>query len=117
MVNCCVSEPVTATGIVTWWLTPLVPVIVTEYIPDGAFAGTDTVTIDEPEVLMDVGTGLTLEPGGRFDDALNDTAPLKKLNALTVKLNVELPPVVVVVAMDREVTFELMLKYGLEPLI
>jgi hypothetical protein len=88
-------------------------VIVTEYVPDGAFEGTNTVTVDEPTVLMDCDPRVTLEPAGRFDDALNDTTPLKLLNGLTFTLNGELLPA----AMDIELTFELMLKYGPEPLI
>ena len=62
---------------------PLVPLIVSVYVPPGVEALVETVRVVEPEVVMDAGLNEAVVPDGS-PVTLNATVPLNPVPGLTV---------------------------------
>src|SRR3982751_2622565 len=74
---------------------PLVPVMVSVYVPAVVLVALVTVNVEVPEVVMEAGLKLPLAPAGN-PLTLRPTLPLKPLSALTVAVYVVPLPAVTV---------------------
>jgi len=75
----------TSVTVVEWTNEPLVPVIVSVYVPTGVEAAVVTFMVLLPEPMTEVGLNEALAPVGR-PLALKVTVPLKPPDAVTVAL-------------------------------
>ena len=85
----CYRVTVTAT-VAVCFNAPLVPVIVTVYVPLLIDEGTLTVKIEVPELTIDVGLTVAVNPPDTLAD--NETVPLNPFKAETVILEVPCCP-------------------------
>ena len=66
-----------------WTRPPLVPLSVRVLVLAGVLVAVDTVSVEEPDPVNDVGLKLALVPEGR-PETVNVTLPLKPSSAFTV---------------------------------
>ena len=72
-------------------MPPLAPATANVAEPAGVVAEVETVSVDDPEVVMDAGLNAAVTPAGK-PVALSDTAPLNPFTAVTETAYVVLPP-------------------------
>jgi hypothetical protein len=83
-------------------MLPLVPLMVSVYVPVGVRLPVDTVSVEVPEPAIELGLKLLLERAGR-PETLNVTVPEKPLDGVTVAVYVvPVPRVTVRLAGDAE---------------
>jgi hypothetical protein len=73
-----------------WVNVPLLPVTVIVYVPVLVLLATVIVTVDFPEVEIEVGLRLAVNPVGAVADSV--TVPVNPLRAVTVIVEVPLDP-------------------------
>ena len=56
-------------SVVVWLFVPSVPCIVTVYVPVAVLLGTATVTVDVPEIIIDVGLKVAVNPPVAVDES------------------------------------------------
>jgi hypothetical protein len=76
-----------------WLNDPLVPVTVIVYVPVLVLLATVIVSVDFPEVEIEVGLRLTVNPVGAVADSV--TVPVNPLRAVTVIVEVPWDPLLI----------------------
>ena len=81
--------------VVVWVSWPLVAVIVTVNVPLLVVEGTLTVNVEEPELMIDVGLGVAVNPPPEAI-AFRETVPVNPFRAVTVILVVSEDPLLII---------------------